>query len=74
MPRENATRIPPGASLLGGAACGLSYEGALRDAMARDDTTRRREAGRDRGTPAPQQQRVQGAPPGQAQQARRSNQ
>jgi hypothetical protein len=71
MHRGNVVRIPPGASVLGGAACGLSYEGVLRDAMARDETARRREAGCNRATPAPQQQRVQGAPPGQALQAGR---
>jgi hypothetical protein len=74
MNRENAARIPPGVSVLGGAACGLNYEGVLRDAMACDETARRREAGRRRGTPAPQQQRVQGMPPGQAPQARQAGQ
>ncbi|GGC38438.1 hypothetical protein GCM10011504_16040 [Siccirubricoccus deserti] len=74
MYRGNAVRIPPGASVLGGAACGLSYEGVMRDAMARDETARRREAGRNRGTPAPQQQRVQGMPAGQAPQARQAGQ
>jgi len=29
--------LQPGTSRLGGAAAGLSYEGALRDALARDE-------------------------------------
>ena len=43
--------IVPGASVLGGAAGGLSYEGTLRDALAAEDRARRREAGRSRPVP-----------------------
>jgi hypothetical protein len=56
MDREDASHPGLGTSILGGAASGLSYEGALRDAMARDDLSRRREAGRLRHVPAPQTQ------------------
>jgi hypothetical protein len=45
-----------GTSILGGAAGGLSYEGALRDAVAREDIARRREMGRNRRLAAPQNQ------------------
>ncbi|WP_149538594.1 hypothetical protein [Siccirubricoccus phaeus] len=56
MHKDNIPHLPPGVSALGGAACGLSYEGALRDAMAREERDRRREAGRHRAPPVPQQQ------------------
>jgi hypothetical protein len=56
MERRNSPAFMPGTSILGGAACGLSYEGALRDAVARDDILRRREAGRTRRVAAPQTQ------------------
>jgi hypothetical protein len=36
MARGGPDRIIPGASVLGGAAFGLSYEGATRDALAYD--------------------------------------
>ncbi|SDB73634.1 hypothetical protein [Belnapia rosea] len=56
MHRQDPPRFGSGTSILGGAACGLSYEGALRDAMAREEAARRREAGRTRRVPAPQTQ------------------
>jgi hypothetical protein len=59
MVSQNGQPIPPGSSVLGGAAGGLSYEGALRDAMALEDRDRRRDAGRHRGMP---QRQVQAAP------------
>ena len=46
----------PGTSILGGAACGLTYEGARQDAIARDDLARRREAARHRRVAPPQTQ------------------
>lgn len=52
----------PGASVLGGAAAGLSYEGAVRDAMAREERSRRRAEAASRRMPPPQSQR-----PGNAQ-------
>lgn len=57
MDRKDTPHPGHGTSVLGGAACGLTYEGALRDAIARDDQSRRREAGRRRDVPAPQTQR-----------------
>jgi hypothetical protein len=45
-------RFPAGGSVLGGAAGGLSYEGALRDALAAEERDRRREAGHRRSLPA----------------------
>ncbi len=45
MDREDTRRFGPGTSILGGAAGGLSYEGALRDAVAREQAARRSEAG-----------------------------
>jgi hypothetical protein len=39
-------RYQSGRSLLGGAACGLSYEGALRDAVAAEEREWRRQARR----------------------------
>jgi hypothetical protein len=45
-----------GTSILGGAAGGLSYEGALRDAVAREDIARRRELGRNRRAATPSDQ------------------
>jgi hypothetical protein len=56
MRDRDAFAFPPGASVLGGAAAGLSYEGALRDAVAQEDAARRRITGRGRGVPAPQSQ------------------
>ena len=58
MDRRKSSVFAPGTSILGGAACGLSYEGALRDALARDDAARRREArGDHRVAPPPTQAR-----------------
>jgi hypothetical protein len=51
MERHDRLPMAPGASILGGAAGGLSYEGTLRDAMAREDRERRREIGRSRPVP-----------------------
>ncbi|MBV1798005.1 hypothetical protein [Siccirubricoccus sp. G192] len=50
-------RFPAGSSVLGGAAGGLSYEGALRDALAVEERDRRREAGRRREAPQAQPRR-----------------
>ncbi|MBX6741826.1 MAG: hypothetical protein QJR07_18060 [Acetobacteraceae bacterium] len=44
-------RYHSGRSLLGGAASGLSYEGALRDAIAREEREWRRQAARAREAP-----------------------
>lgn len=60
MDRQEGRPFLPGASVLGGAACGLSYEGLLRDAVAQEERSRRREAGRSRAAPKAQ---VQGARP-----------
>ena len=46
MRDQNASRNLPGNSILGGSASGLSYEGALRDALGREEQERRLEAGR----------------------------
>lgn len=58
MTDRRASLAPPilGTSVLGGAACGLSYDGALRDAVAPEEQSRRREAGRSRKVAAPQTQ------------------
>jgi hypothetical protein len=56
MDRQNRHPIAPGASVLGGAGSGLSYEGALRDAVALEERDRRREAGRSRVVPMAQSQ------------------
>jgi hypothetical protein len=56
MDREGTRRFGLGTSILGGAAGGLSYEGALRDAVAREAAAQRREAGRLRRVSAPQTQ------------------
>ena len=45
-----ASRLP-GATILGGAGGGFSYEGARNDALAREDAALRREAGHSRGMP-----------------------
>jgi hypothetical protein len=47
----------PGVSVLGGAAAGLSYEGVLRDAMAREQRDRDLEAGHSAGAPLPRKDR-----------------
>ena len=52
MRSRNAPRSLPGNSILGGAAAGLSYEGALRDALANEEQERRHEAGRMRAAAA----------------------
>ncbi len=44
-------RYHSGRSLLGGAACGLSYEGALRDAIAAEEREWRRQAAQARRMP-----------------------
>ena len=41
MAQDNAERFSSGRTALGGAACGLTYDGAMRDAVARDDRLRR---------------------------------
>ena len=41
MTQDNAKRSPSGRSALGGAACGLTYDGVTQDAMAREDRLRR---------------------------------
>lgn len=58
----------PGLTILGGSAAGLSYEGAVRDALAKPDADWRREA-RNHRRPPPQQAQGEGlsrpAPPAQ---------
>jgi hypothetical protein len=44
-------RYQSGRSLLGGAACGLSYEGAMRDAVAAEEREWRRQARQARHLP-----------------------
>jgi len=61
MPNPRTMEIPAGNSVLGGASGGLSYDGALHDAGAAADRSRRREA-RRRSTPAAPQTQVM--PPG----------
>jgi len=56
MPNWDPQRFAPGTSVLGGAAAGLSYEGCLRDAMAREERRWQREEGRTRRVPPPQSQ------------------
>ncbi|MBL6456698.1 hypothetical protein JMJ55_15285 [Belnapia sp. T6] len=63
MDQLNQRAFGPGTSVLGGAAAGLTYDGALRDAYAREEVARRREAGRSRRVPAPQTQRQERAVP-----------
>ena len=59
--------LMPGMSVLGGAAAGLSYEGALRDAVAREDRARWQDEAAPRRVPKPQTQRPRReAPPAQA--------
>ncbi len=41
MAQDNAERFPTGRTALGGAACGLTYDGALQDAVARESRLRR---------------------------------
>ena len=67
MRRPERLPFAPGASVLGGAAGGLSYEGIMRDAVAAEDRARRKEAGHNPGLPHIQ---VQAAPPELAEQAR----
>jgi hypothetical protein len=61
-------RLPfaPGASVLGGAAGGLSYEGMMRDAMAAEERSRRQEMGHTPGLPRVQVQRPEVAKAEQA--------
>jgi len=41
MAQDNAGRSSSGRSALGGAACGFTFDGALQDAVAREDRLRR---------------------------------
>ena len=41
MAQDNAERSPIGRTALGGAACGFTYDGALQDAVAREERLRR---------------------------------
>ena len=41
MAQDDAERFPIGRTALGGAACGLTYDGALQDAVAREGRLRR---------------------------------
>jgi hypothetical protein len=41
MAQNNAESFPIGRTALGGAACGFTYDGALQDAVAREDRLRR---------------------------------
>jgi len=41
MVQDNAERFPIGRTALGGAACGLTYDGAVQDAVAREERLRR---------------------------------
>lgn len=41
MAQDDAKRFPIGRTALGGAACGFTYDGALQDAVAREDRLRR---------------------------------
>ena len=41
MAQDNAERSPIGRTVLGGAACGFTYDGALQDAVAREERLRR---------------------------------
>ena len=61
-------RLPfaPGVSVLGGAGCGLSYEGLMRDAMAAEERSRRQEIGHSLGLPRVQVQRPEVAKAAQA--------
>jgi hypothetical protein len=63
MVKQDQGRTLPGRSILGGAAAGLSYEGARADPLAREERERRREAGRLRVMPAPQLQPARPSPP-----------
>ena len=56
MERPSQPAFLPGGSILGGAAGGLSYEGALRDAVSGEEKARRRAAGQARPVAAPQLQ------------------
>lgn len=41
MAKDNAERSPSGRTALGGAAGGFTYDGAMQDAVAREDRLRR---------------------------------
>ena len=56
MERPGQPAFLPGGSILGGAAGGLSYEGALRDAVSGEEKARRRATGEARKVAAPQMQ------------------
>ncbi|WP_431270204.1 hypothetical protein [Dankookia sp. P2] len=66
MRRPERLPFVPGASVLGGAAGGLSYEGLMRDAMAAEERSRRHEAGHSLGLPRVQVQRPESAKAEQA--------
>lgn len=69
MDRHHTRPFMPGASVLGGAAGGLSYEGMMRDALAQEERSRRQEARWNRGVPRAQVQASRGRA-GQPEQAR----
>ena len=69
MDRQKGRPFLPGVSVLGGASCGLSYEGLMRDAVAQEERTRKQEAGHSRTRPHAQVQAVRPTA-GQADQAR----
>ena len=59
--KDNAERSPGGRTVLGGSSCGFTYDGALLDAVAREERLRRPlRLGRWRGA------RRAGAPPADA--------
>ena len=66
MGRPERLPFAPGASVLGGAAGGLSYEGMMRDAMAAEERSRRQEVGHSLGMPKLQVQRPEMAKADQA--------
>ncbi len=41
MTQKDAERFPVGRTVLGGAAAGFTYDGAMQDAVAREDRLRR---------------------------------
>lgn len=67
--RPNGRLFLPGTSVLGGAACGLSYEGLMRDAVGQEERARRRVAPISREHPRAQTQASR-PEPGRPDQAR----
>ncbi len=63
MTRNDRERTSPGRTILGGAAGGLSYEGAWADALAREEREWRHGAGRQRPLPAPRHEPTRSMPP-----------